>query len=35
MARNAIQFQKGLSLTEFLEQYGTEAACRETLFKRR
>ena len=35
MARNAIQFQKGLSLTKFLEQYGTEAACREALFKLR
>ncbi|MFU8833088.1 MAG: IS1595 family transposase [Wenzhouxiangella sp.] len=35
MARNAIQFQKGLSLPKFLEKYGTEAACREELFKLR
>jgi len=33
MARNAIQFQKGLSLTKCIEQYGTEVACREALFK--
>jgi type I restriction enzyme M protein len=28
MARNPIQFQPGLSLPAFLEQYGTEAQCR-------
>lgn len=27
MARNAIQMQKGLSLTKFLELYGTDAKC--------
>ncbi len=27
MAKNEIQFQKGLSLTEFLSKYGTEAKC--------
>jgi transposase-like protein len=27
MARNPIQFQKGLSLATFLERYGTEAKC--------
>ena len=35
MAKNAIQFQKGLSLPKFIEKYGTEAACREALFKLR
>jgi ribosomal protein L37AE/L43A len=35
MAKNKIQFQKGLSLTEFLSQYGTEEQCRETLFRMR
>jgi hypothetical protein len=30
-----IQFQKGLSLPQFLEQYGTEEACREALFQLR
>ena len=33
MARNSVQFQKGLSETEFEQQYGTEAACREALFR--
>ena len=32
MARNSVQFQKGLSETEFEQRYGTEAACREALF---
>ena len=27
MAMNRIQFQPGLSLAGFLQQYGTEAAC--------
>ena len=35
MAKNLIQFQKGLSLTAFLERYGTESQCREALFKLR
>jgi len=35
MAKNKIQFQKGLSLTDFLSQYGTEEQCREALFKMR
>lgn len=35
MAKNPIQFQKGLSLTAFLAKYGTEAQCREALFKLR
>ena len=33
MARNSVQFQKGLSETEFEQRYGTEAACREALFR--
>ena len=31
MAINRIQFQPGLSLTEFLEQYGTEGRCEQAL----
>ena len=27
MARNAVQFQKGLSMAEFLRLYGTEDRC--------
>jgi hypothetical protein len=27
MARNAVQFQKGLSMAEFLRLYGTEDQC--------
>ena len=33
MARNSVQFQKGLSEAEFEQQYGTEAACRAALFR--
>jgi transposase-like protein len=33
VARNSVQFQKGLSEPEFERQYGTEAACREVLFR--
>jgi transposase-like protein len=33
VARNLVQFQKGLSKPEFESQYGTEAACREVLFR--
>jgi ribosomal protein L37AE/L43A len=32
MARNPVQFQPGLSLTEFFDRYGTEAQCHEALF---
>ena len=35
MARNPIQFQPGLSLPAFLEQYGTEAQCRAALYRHR
>ena len=33
MARNSVQFQKGLSKAEFEQPYGTEATCREALFR--
>lgn len=32
MARNQVQFQKGLSLSDFISQYGTEEKCFEVLF---
>jgi transposase-like protein len=32
MAKNEIQFQKGLSLQQFLSQFGTEEQCRSSLF---
>lgn len=32
MARNKVQFQKGLSLNEFLKQYGTEEQCFDALY---
>lgn len=35
MARNTVQFQKGLSLPRFLEKYGTEEQCRAELKKLR
>ena len=35
MARNPIQFQSGLSLPAFLEQFGTEAQCQAALFQHR
>jgi hypothetical protein len=31
MARNPIQFDKGLSLTEFRKNYGTEEQCRRAV----
>lgn len=33
MPMNMIQFQSGLSLPEFLRQYGTEAQCRAALYR--
>ena len=33
MGRNTIQFQKGLSVPEFLQLYGTEVQCEEALAK--
>lgn len=35
MAKNTIQFQKGLSLIEFFSQYGTDQQCRQILFDMR
>jgi len=32
MPKNRVQFQKGMSLSEFLERYGTEAQCEQALF---
>ena len=32
MAKNQVQFQKGLSLPEFLHHYGSEQQCRDALF---
>lgn len=32
MAKNQVQFQQGLSLPEFMHQYGSEQQCRDTLF---
>ena len=33
MARNRVQFQKGYSLTQFMDEYGTKEKCREALFR--
>ena len=35
MGRNAIQFQKGLSVPEFQKLYGTEAQCEDALAQMR
>ena len=35
MAKNAVQFQRGMSLAEFLKQYGSEEQCREALLQQR
>lgn len=35
MAMNPIQFQPGLSMVAFVEQYGTEAKCRRALYRAR
>jgi hypothetical protein len=35
MSKNKIQFQKGLSLSNFLEEYGVEEQCFEALVKLR
>lgn len=32
MSRNKVQFQKGISLSDFLALYGTEAQCEQALF---
>jgi hypothetical protein len=31
MAMNRVQFQRGLSMTEFMNQYGTDAQCEAAL----
>ena len=33
MARNKVQFQKGVSLSEFIEQYGSEEQCFDALYR--
>jgi len=33
MAKNKVQFQPGLSLPEFISQYGSEQQCRQALFQ--
>ena len=35
MPKNKVQFQKGLSLTQFLQDYGSEAQCEQALFAAR
>jgi hypothetical protein len=35
MAKNAVQFQPGMSLPVFLERYGTESQCRQALARMR
>lgn len=35
MPKNTIQFQKGISLHDFFQQYGTEDQCREVLYRLR
>ncbi len=35
MAMNPIQFQPGLLMVEFFEQYGTETKCRRALHRAR
>lgn len=35
MPQNKIQFQRGMSLTSFMEQHGTEAACEAALLRAR
>ena len=35
MAMNQVQFQAGLSMPEFMAQFGTEAKCRRALFRSR
>ena len=32
MSKNKVQFQKGMSLSDFLALYGTEVQCEQALF---
>ena len=34
MARNPVQFQRGMSLATFLERYGSEEQCHDALVRR-
>ena len=33
MARNRVQFQKGYSLVQFMDEYGSEEKCTQALFR--
>jgi len=33
MTRNKVQFQKGVSLSEFIQEYGTEEQCFDALYR--
>jgi|GEM_PF-2509984 len=33
MAKNLIQFQKGMRIPEFMDNYDIEQKCRDTLYK--
>jgi len=33
MAMNLVRFQPGLSMVEFMQQYGTEAKCCRVLYR--
>jgi Transposase zinc-ribbon domain len=33
MPKNRVQFQKGMSLAEFVERFGGEAQCKQALFE--
>ncbi|HOC11957.1 MAG TPA: transposase, partial [Thermomonas sp.] len=35
MAMNYVQFQPGLSMAQFIQQYGTEAKCYRALYRTR
>ncbi|WP_449424254.1 transposase, partial [Rhodanobacter lindaniclasticus] len=35
MAMNPVQFQAGLSMTQFIQRYGTEAKCYRALYRTR
>ena len=35
MAMNQVQFQRGLSIAEFMQRFGSDAACEATLIQSR